>query len=73
MLQKLLLTVLLGFILVASTGCLIPLYSGDPTRRNQELIYNSENLRLMQDEWERLWLLDQPSHMTPFRTHGGII
>ena len=25
------------------------------------------------DEWERIWFLDQPSHMTPLRTHGGII
>ena len=25
------------------------------------------------DEWERIWFLDQPSHLTPLRTHGGII
>jgi len=73
MFQKFLLTILLGFFLMSSTGCLIPMYSGDPNRRNQQLLYNSENLRLIHDEWERLWLLDQPSHMTPYRTHGGII
>ena len=28
---------------------------------------------MMTDEWERIWFLDQPDHMTPYRTHGGII
>ena len=60
-------------VLSSSTGCLIPLYSGDPIRRAQELIYTSEDLRAITDEWERIWFLDQPSHMTPFRTHGGIL
>lgn len=73
MLHKFFLAILLGIVLLSSTGCLIPMYSGDTTRRNQQLLYNSENLRLIHDEWERLWLLDQPSHMTPYRTHGGII
>ena len=73
MLHKLLLAILLGVVLIGSTGCLIPMYSGDTTRRNQQLLYNSENLRLIHDEWERFWNLDQPSHMTPYRTHGGTI
>ena len=73
MLHKLLLAFLLGIVLMSSTGCLLPMYSGDPTRRNQQLIYTSEGLRLIHDEWERFWLLDQPNHMTPYRTHGGII
>jgi hypothetical protein len=37
------------------------------------LIFTAENLRLLLDEWERFWLLDQPDHATPFRVHGGII
>jgi hypothetical protein len=71
--RKLLLTLALGCLVGSTTGCLIPPYSADPPRRTQELIYTSENLRLLLDEWERLWLLDQPDHMTPYRTHGGII
>jgi hypothetical protein len=59
--------------LAANSGCLIPIYSADPARRAQQLIYTSENLRQFLDEWERIWFLDQPSHMEPFRTHGGII
>lgn len=71
--RNLLLTLVLGMLLGSTAGCILPAYSGDPTRRTQELIYTSENLRLFLDEWERLWLLDQPDHMTPYRTHGGII
>ena len=57
----------------SATGCLIPMYSADPARRAQQLIYTSEDLRSFLDEWERIWFLDQPSHMKPLRTHGGII
>jgi len=61
-----------GMLITTNVGCIIPAYSGDPARRTQQLIYTSENLRLALDEWERAWLLDQPSHMTPVRTHGGV-
>jgi hypothetical protein len=64
---------LAGVLISTSTGCLIPMYSGDPIRRAQQLIYTSEDLRAITDEWERIWFLDQPSHMTPWRTHGGIL
>ena len=64
-----LLTVLLG----TSVGCIIPIYSADPARRTQQLIFTSEDLRTILDEWERIWFLDQPSHMKPFRVHGGVI
>jgi hypothetical protein len=71
--RKLLLAAVLGMLLSSSVGCIIPAYSGDPNRRTTELIWTSENLRLLLDEWERVWFLDQPSHMTPYRTHGGLI
>jgi hypothetical protein len=71
--RKLLLGLALGLMFTATSGCVLPAYSGDPTRRTQELIYTSENLREINDEWERFWMLDQPTHMTPYRTHGGII
>ena len=63
----------IGLLLSSALGCLTPAYSGDPARRTQQLIFTSENLRLLLDDWERAWLLDQPSHLTPYRTHGGII
>ena len=71
--RKLILSTLLGLTILSGTGCVLPLYSGDPARRNQELLFTSENLRQIYDEWERFWLLDQPNHMTPNRRHGGII
>ena len=45
---------------------------GDPDRRAQEEIYDSENLRLLQDDWERLWMVDRADHRTPYRTFGGL-
>ena len=71
--RKALLAIACGMLLGSCTGCLIPAYSADPPRRTQQLLFTSENLRLILDEWERIWFLDQPSHMTPYRTHGGII
>jgi len=73
MLYKFLLTVLLGVALLTSTGCVHAIFSSDPVRRNNQLLYKSEDMRLIMDEWERFWMLDQPSHMTPYRTHGGIM
>jgi hypothetical protein len=56
-----------------ASGCVVPIYSGDPAMRTQELIFTSEGLRQILEEWQRIWFLDQPSHLTPYRTHGGLI
>ena len=58
--------------LSSATGCLIPMYSADPSRRSGQLLNTSEDLRQALDEWERIWFLDQPSHMVVDRVHGGI-
>ncbi|MDX1963215.1 MAG: hypothetical protein SFX18_08680 [Pirellulales bacterium] len=71
--HKMILAVLLGATLVANTGCIIPIYSGDPMRRAGQLLNTSEDLRQIEDDWERIWFLDQPSHMSLMRTHGGIL
>jgi hypothetical protein len=71
--RRMILALVAAGALAANSGCLIPIYSADPARRAQQLIYTSENLREFLDEWERIWFLDQPSHLQPFRTHGGII
>ena len=64
---------LLVLLLLTHVGCVVPIYSGDPAHRTRQLLFTSEDLRSALDEWERIWFLDQPSHMTPIRTHGGII
>ncbi len=71
--RRLFLALVSGLLLSTSVGCLIPGYSADPVRRTQQLIFTSENLRLMLEEWERIWFLDMPDHQTPYRTHGGVI
>ena len=64
---------LLAVTLATSTGCFLPIYSGDPSRRTEQLIYTSEDLRQFMDQWERIWFIDQPDHMSPHRVHGGVI
>jgi hypothetical protein len=59
--------------LSSNVGCFIPIYSGDPAVRTRQLIYTSEDLRQALQEWERAWFLDQPSHLSPHRVHGGVI
>jgi hypothetical protein len=71
--RRLLLAAILGLCLGATTGCILPIYSADPATRNEELIFTSEGLRQILEEWRRIWFLDSPSHLTPYRTHGGII
>jgi len=71
--RRLACAVLVGLALSTSVGCVLPIYSGDPSVRTQQLIFTSENFRAMLLEWERIWFLDQPDHMTPQRTHGGVI
>ncbi len=71
--RRLICAALLGLAVTSGTGCFIPIYSGDPAVRTRQLIFTSENFRAILDEWERIWFLDQPDHMTPQRTHGGVI
>lgn len=70
--RKLVLGALLGAALLSNAGCILPIYSPEPTRRMVELLNTSENLRMVTDEWERAWLLDMPTHLTPYRVHGGM-
>jgi hypothetical protein len=70
--RRWLLAAAVATILFSNSGCLINIYSSDPNRRVQELLVQSEDLRQIELEWERIWFTDQPSHMTPERVHGGI-
>jgi len=70
--KRLLLLAAVSTLIVTNVGCFINAYSSDPDLRMKELINQSENLRQIQYEWERIWFVDQPSHLTPERVHGGI-
>ena len=71
--RKMMIGIAIGLLAGTTAGCMIPGYSGDPPRRTQELMTTSENLRLIFDEWERIWFLDMTDHNTPLRTDGGIM
>ena len=71
--RRLLQLAVLAVCVSSTVGCFLPIYSARPERRVQQLLYTSEDLRNLVAEWERFWFLDQPSHLTPLRTHGGII
>ena len=71
--RRLLFATLLGVVISSNVGCFLPIYSADPARRAKQLMFTSEDMRVILDEWERFWFLDSPSHLTPIRTHGGIM
>jgi hypothetical protein len=70
--RRLLVLVALAVLTLANAGCFINQYSSDPNVRMEELLFQSEDLRQIQNEWRRWWMNDQPSHMTYERVHGGI-
>ena len=70
--RRLGLTIALLILSIGNTGCLLNMYSADPNERMQQLIYQSEDYRQIKAEWFRFWMIDQPSHMTYDRIHGGI-
>jgi hypothetical protein len=71
--RRLMQITLLAACLATTVGCFVPIYSARPERRVQQLLFTSEDLRSLMEEWERFWFLDSPSHLTPIRTHGGIL
>lgn len=71
--SRMILSCTLAVTVMSSVGCFLPIYSSRPERRVQQLLFTSDNLRQIVDDWERFWQLDQPSHLTPIRTHGGIL
>ena len=54
----------------SSSGCFINQYSADPVRRYRQLFNQAEDMRAIEDEIERFWMLDQPSQLTLKRGHG---
>ena len=73
LMRRIMIAFMLAFALSSSVGCFLPIYDADPAVRARQLIYTAEDLRALREEWHRFWFLDQPDHMTPLRTHGGII
>jgi hypothetical protein len=70
--RRFLILTVLAVTLIPGSGCMVNQYSSDPLIRMEENMIDSENLRQMHDEWRRFWMNDQPSHLTPYRVHGGV-
>jgi hypothetical protein len=70
--RRLGLLLVLGGMALGNTGCLLNIWSGDPVERSRQLLNVSEDLRNAWDDWERIWFVDQPSHLSPYRVHGGV-
>lgn len=71
--RRYLIAAIMGIALISNVGCFLPAYDPDPSVRAKQLMYESENMRNVREEWKRFWFLDQPDHQNPFRTHGGIL
>jgi hypothetical protein len=57
---------------LANGGCVFSGLGSDPNTRTASLVNQSEDMRQIRAEWQRIWFTDQPSHLTPERVHGGI-
>ena len=68
---------LLGLLMLSAAmtqvGCILPIFSSSPDVRAKQLIFTSEGYRHIPEVWERIWFLDMPDVMTPYRTQGGVI
>lgn len=71
--NRLYITLLLLAGSLSQIGCIVPIYSSSPDVRARQLIFVSEGYRHIPEVWERLWFIDMPDVMTPYRTHGGVI
>ncbi len=63
---------IVGLFLGTNGGCFLNQYSSDPVIRGEQLIFQSENLRQIENEWRRIWFNNQPSTMTYERVYGGV-
>jgi hypothetical protein len=73
LLRRLGLAAMLATVTFANTGCILNMYPADPNDRLSVLMFQSEDLRQLRNEWSRFWFTDMPSHLTPERVHGGIM
>jgi len=70
--RRIIMTAVASCLLVANTGCILNMWSADDNIRMEQMLYTSEDLRQIREEWRRFWFTDMPSHLTPQRVHGGI-
>jgi hypothetical protein len=69
---RLLMLAAVATLALGNTGCMLNIWSSDPNTRMNQMMNVSEDLRQIENEWQRIWFTDQPSHLTPVRVHGGV-
>jgi hypothetical protein len=70
--RRLLLVLAVAGFALTNAGCFVNEYSSNPNRRMRQLLNQSEDLRQIEDEWERFWMINHPSHLTYDRIDGSI-
>lgn len=69
--RRTLATGILAMLVVSSTsGCFLNMYASDPIRRYRQLFFQSEDLRHMEDDIERFWMIDHASNLSLKRYEG---
>ncbi|QDU62550.1 hypothetical protein Pan216_34170 [Planctomycetes bacterium Pan216] len=58
-------------LMSSSSGCFVNMYSADPIRRYRQLFFQSQDLMLLEDDWERFWMINQPSQLSA-RMYNGL-
>ena len=64
---------LLACVALTASGCAVPGYSGNPQVRIKQEMYDSENMRQAEQEWDRFMMNDKPSSLTLDRLNGSIM
>lgn len=62
----------LALTVLGQTGCFLSRYSSTPNDRMSELLVESENLRQIDGERRRFWLISNPSCLTYERVSGAM-
>lgn len=70
--RRILAVVTASLLIFSNSGCVLNMWSADDNIRMEQMLFASEDLRQIREEWRRFWFTDMPSHLTPQRVHGGI-
>jgi hypothetical protein len=71
--RKIIVAALGLFGCLSSVGCFsISAYDSDPNGRMRQVLNQSEDMRQIQQEWNRFWFTNQPSNLTYDRLSGSI-
>jgi hypothetical protein len=63
----------LAVLAISTSSGFLKIENPDSFVRMERCLIETENPRETSDEWRRGgWIQDQPTHLTPYRIHGGV-